>query len=69
MTRIILTDDERDLLRMIDHVKLELKLSKEVNNSVSTDRVFDLLNLKSMLLNSLLARTRQQCDHKILSVK
>lgn len=61
--RIILTEHERDLVRMIDYIKLELKLSALVNTELGKEpydlkRIMDLLNLKDMLLSSILKRSK-----------
>lgn len=54
--RIILTEDERDLVRLIEIVERELRMTKAVEGKVSPDRVLDLLNIKDMVLRSLLKR-------------
>jgi hypothetical protein len=54
--RVLLTQEEREFLKIIEKIELELKMQKELNGNVSTKRLFDLLNIKSILLNSLLKR-------------
>ena len=61
--RIILTEDERDLVRVMNHVKTELRIAtmvnKETGRSIDLARVMDLLNVKDMILHSLLARVEE----------
>lgn len=59
--RVVLTPDERDLLHCMHHVETELRIKAQVDNALgksepSLNRIMDLLNLKSMLLASILRR-------------
>lgn len=64
MRHIILTEHERELHRLIEHVTTELRVTALVDEATgkpqyNNSRILDLLNLKGMLLGSLLARVER----------
>ena len=56
-SRVILTKDERELLNLINDIKREIMVNKELTGKMNIDRIMNVMNLKDILLKSLLDRS------------